>query len=118
MIRKLSTSTENIIEYEVDDTLTDEENKEVLDELKTVINQYGKIKILVRLNEMAGVELSAIDDRLAFAKEHLSDIEKYAIVSDGNLTEYISKLADKMTQMDMRHFAKDEEKMARSWIRD
>ncbi|WP_368504982.1 STAS/SEC14 domain-containing protein [Alkalihalophilus sp. As8PL] len=118
MIRKLSTSKNNIVEYEVDDKITEEENEQVLEELEGLINEYGQIRLLVRLNEMAGVELSAIDKRVKFAKEHLSQIEKYALVSDSNLAEYVSKVSDKVTKMDMRHFAKDEEEMARSWVRD
>ncbi|SES14876.1 STAS/SEC14 domain-containing protein [Salipaludibacillus aurantiacus] len=118
MIRKLETSRENILEYEVIDKLTEEENEQVLDEVRQCIRKYGKVRFLVRLKDMPHTELSAIDDRLKFAKEHMSQIEKYALVTDYDAAEYIGKFADKLTSINVRQFAKDEEEMARSWVRE
>lgn len=118
MIKKLSTSRENILEYEVDDKLTEEENVRVIDEIKVVLRKFGKARLLVKAEKMPQIELSAIDDRLKFAKDHLDQIEKYALVTDSDLAEYISKVSDKVVKVDIRQFAVDEEEMARSWIRE
>ena len=116
MIRKLDWSQRNVLAYEAAGKMTEEENERTLGELKVAIKEHGMVNILVRLPEMARPEAGAVDDRLRFVKEHINDIERYAIVGDHKKIKVISSIADKLIGIDIRYFSLDEEKEAREWV--
>ncbi|WP_096438318.1 STAS/SEC14 domain-containing protein [Alteribacter populi] len=118
MIRKLDSSKGNVLEYEVKSKMTKEENDQLMVEVSAAIERFGEVRLLVRLWDMPGVEFSAIDDRLKFAKDHLIDIERYALVSDSNLAEYLAEVTDTVTGIDLRHFRMEEEAEARAWVHE
>ena len=116
IIRKLEWSQRNVLAYEASGKMTEEENERTLGEIKAAIKEHGKVNIFVRLPEMARPEAGAVDDRLRFVKEHINDIERYAIVGDQKKIKVISSIADKLIGIEIRYFSFDEENEAREWV--
>ncbi|MFC4737915.1 STAS/SEC14 domain-containing protein [Bacillus daqingensis] len=108
----------NYVEYEAEGKLTEEEHERVFTELKERIHKYGTIRLLVVLPEFPSIEASAVNDRLRFAKEHLSSINKYALVTDSNTAAAAVTLYDKLAQTDFQTFSPDELKQARTWVKE
>lgn len=117
MLKKLETSEKNILEYEVTGKITDEENDMVLREVKSLIEEYGSVKILVRAHSIPTPELSSVSDRLSFAKNYLDKIEKYALVTDSKILSAIEKIVDPAMKMELKVFPADKEEEARAWLR-
>ncbi len=116
MIQKLSWSHDNIVAYEASGILTKEENILIFDDLRAIIQKYGKIRLFVRLPKLVLPELRAIGVRLKFAKKHLKDIERYAIVTNSYVVKALSNLAQFMPRMQFRCFHLYQEDIAREWL--
>ena len=117
MIRKLPESGGELLAYEAAGKLSEEENQEVLDELRDVIARHGRVRLFVRLPEMARPELASLDDRLRFFKDHRRDLERYAVVADSRALKVLINLGKLLTRTDVRHFSPEEEAEAWSWLR-
>jgi hypothetical protein len=116
MIQKLNWSHDNILAYEASGILTKEENLMVYDEIRALIRQFGKVRIFVRLPGMVLPELRAIGIRIKFAKEHLRDIERYAVVTNSEFVKKVSNLARFVRGIKLRCFNLDQERIAREWL--
>lgn len=117
MVKKLETSEENIVEYEVTGKITEAENDMVLREVKSLIEEYGTVKILVIAHSIPTPELSSVSDRLSFAKDYLDKIEKYALVTDSKFLSAIEKIVDPATKMEFQVYPPEQEEEARAWLR-
>lgn len=116
MIQKLNWSHDNILAYEASGILTKEENVLVYDEIRALIEKCGKVRIFVRLPKMALPELRAIGVRIKFAKEHLKDIERYAVVTNSEFVKKVSNLARFLPRLKLRCFPLHQENIAREWL--
>lgn len=117
MYRKLPQSHDNVLGYEVAGTVTEEEYRQVAGELREVIDEHGKVRVLVRVPEMPDQELRAtLGDRLRFLKDHVGDIERYALVSEDRTAEWLGKVTDKVTPIELKLFSTDEEPQAWQWV--
>ncbi|MDG5815488.1 STAS/SEC14 domain-containing protein [Chitinispirillales bacterium ANBcel5] len=116
MIKKLDWSHDNIVAYEASGTLSKEENQQVFSELREIIAKQDKIRLYVKLPEIAFPDLNAISERLSFAKDHLKDIERYVLVSNIKAMEWVSKLAGIFTGIEFRHYSLEDEALAKAWI--
>lgn len=105
------------MEYEVSDEITKAEDDMILREVKQVIEEYGKVNLLVRLVNIPKVELAAINDRFDFAKQYMDSIDKYAVVTDSSVISVVEKAVDAFTDLEFKTFSFEEENVARSWIR-
>ncbi|WP_088036294.1 STAS/SEC14 domain-containing protein [Evansella clarkii] len=115
MIRKLWREG-NVLAFKAAGTMTVEDNEKAFDEIRKAIRQHGKVNLIVWLPEMAKPEISAVNNRLRFAREHGGDIERYAIVGDQKTVKLLSSAADKVTDMDLQYFPEEEEEKAREWV--
>ncbi|MFD6953213.1 hypothetical protein A6A08_20345 [Nocardiopsis sp. TSRI0078] len=74
------------------------------------------MRLLVRAHGFPTAGLSALDDDLRFAGEHLGDIERYAVVGDQKLLELMVRASDKVVRARARHFAPEDEEAAWAWL--
>ncbi|TMW72765.1 STAS/SEC14 domain-containing protein [Alteribacter natronophilus] len=117
MNRKLDWSRDNILAYEFNEKVSEEEYKGIVAEVEEKLSEYGKVRIFARIPELVGTELSTLDDRLRFLKDNdLERLEKYAIVGEAKMVETIAKGADALTGANIRHYTLDEEEKAKQWI--
>jgi hypothetical protein len=65
LIRRLhEESSGNVLGYEVSGKLTEEELGTISEELRAVIAEYGKVRLLVRMRQIPRMELGALAEDL------------------------------------------------------
>lgn len=111
----------NIIEIDVIDTITLEDELELLSKLENEIKNNGKINILIHLEKNINFEFkAAIEDFKGFLK--LGDkIEKIAIISNQkiwNIITTFSKPLISFKHIQSKFFLEDETLEAWEWIKD
>ncbi|MFV2019610.1 STAS/SEC14 domain-containing protein [Micromonospora sp. LOL_023] len=109
----------NVLGYEVAGKLTEQEHQDLYRELREMIAEYGSISVLGRLpdDELPGMQLAAIDDRLRFARDHLTDIDRTAVVGGTRTAEWVTRACDTLTPIEIRHFDAGAESQAWDWLR-
>ncbi|MFC5712376.1 STAS/SEC14 domain-containing protein [Thalassorhabdus alkalitolerans] len=117
MNQKLEWSTENILAYEIDSKVTEDEYKELVDEVERKMDEYESIRIFVRVPDLEGADVSTLNDRVKFLKDNdLKQIEKYALVGDQKTLKAAAKGMDKLTGANVRSFDLEEEQEAKNWV--
>lgn len=117
MQRQLEASHDNVVGYSLAGDVTDHEYRQIASELRDVIARYGAVRLLFRLSDLSVQSIfAALDDRFRFIQEHRDDIERLAIVSDDPATEWLSRLTETVSPVEIRHFPRDEEQTAWAWL--
>ena len=115
MLKRLDEGTGNVLGYEVKEKITEKEVENLSREVKEVVAEHGKARLLVRMNEIPSVGLGALAERLKLAP-YVSDIERYAIVGDVSLLEWAQSLGDALISGEIKHFEDSQYEEAWRWV--
>jgi hypothetical protein len=115
MIRRLDEGTGNVLGYEITGKLTEKEFETLSEEFKAVVAEHGRVRLLVRMSEIPRMELGALAEDLKLAP-YANDIERYAIVSDSTLIEWIQKIGGLFIGGEVRHFEDSRYEEAWRWL--
>jgi hypothetical protein len=107
MFRRLPESQGNVLGYETSGKLSEAENNQILEDMRRTIADHGKVRVLLKADKVPHAELSALNERLKFTKEHTGDIERYAIVTESKRLEWLGKISGAVTSMEVRQFKPD-----------
>ena len=113
MIRRLDESSGNVLGWEVTGKVTEEEVRTLSEEFKAAIAEHGKVRVLIRIPRM-GLGAWVEDFKLT---PYAKDVERYAIVSDSNLFEWTSKIAEAFIGGEVRSFEDSRYEEAWRWVR-
>lgn len=116
MYQRLERGQGNVVAYEIGDSVTEEEVQEIVAQLREAVGEHGRIRLLVRMRGWPRNATAAFVERLRFAKDHFGDIDRYAVVGDHRLVEFLTGAADKVVGMDLRHFDPADEEAAWAWV--
>ena len=118
MYRKLERSSGNMLGYEVRGKLTKEELGTVLADLEEAIDRFGRVNLLVYLPEMPRPDLGAIAEDLEFAREHMMDVDRYAVVGGSALLDWAARLEGPLVGIEIKHFEPDRLDEAWRWLHE
>src|ERR671921_819998 len=93
MIRRLDVSSGNVLGWEVTGKVTEEEVRTLSEEFKAAIAGHAKVRVVVRMRQIPRMGLGAWVEDFKLTP-YAKNIERYAIVSDSNLFEWTSKIAE------------------------
>ena len=116
MIRRLEESSGNVLGWEVTDKVTEEEVRTLSEEFKAVIAQHGKVRVLIRMRRIPRMRLAAWIEDFKLTP-YAKDVERYAIVSDSNIFEWTSKIAEAFVGGEVRRFEDSRYEEAWRWVR-
>ncbi|MFC5711765.1 STAS/SEC14 domain-containing protein [Thalassorhabdus alkalitolerans] len=118
MIKELPISEKEIVAFEAQETLTEEEFKQVAETVKSRINKYENVRLMIVLPHFVFRKVTTIESRISFLKDHLGYIEKLALVGDEDqkLFDAVSKIVDMVSDTDIRRFTLSEQEKAKEWI--
>jgi hypothetical protein len=116
MLRKLAESSGNVLGYEAKDRVTEEEFASFQEEFEAAISRHGKVCLLLYMPEMPGVDPGALWEDLKLAR-HTGDLERYAVVSASNLTEWSTRLGGALLGGKVRWFDTSQYGEAWRWVR-
>lgn len=91
MVRRLDESSGNVLGWEVTGEVTKEEVRTISEEFKAAVAEHGKVRALVRMRRIPRMGLGAWVEDLKLTP-YARDVERYAIVSDGDLFDWAAKI--------------------------
>lgn len=110
-------SSGNFVAYDVKGEVTIDDIKDVHDELLYLIDRYKKLKLLVNMEPMEGMQPSAILEDLKFTLHFLNDFSAIAIVGDKSWQEFLARFSNVLTDYKIKYFDISNIKEAFDWIK-
>ncbi|WP_018924837.1 STAS/SEC14 domain-containing protein [Salsuginibacillus kocurii] len=117
MIERLDESTGSILAYQVVGQLTEEDYQQLTDDVQNIVQEEGEVRLLMHLPELPTTELRTIDDRLRFAREHVGNIHKVALIGDQRLVDWGASIYDSTLGIDVKHFTDEQQNEAWEWLK-
>ncbi|MGM0585249.1 MAG: STAS/SEC14 domain-containing protein [Pseudomonadota bacterium] len=115
MIRAGKPNENGVLPVVIDGALSRDDYVEALDKLAAHARERDDLRLLIRVNEIAGVEPAALWEDLKFDLEHADRFVKVAVVADAAAVEWGVKLSDPFFSAEMKTFAPEEEAQAEAW---
>ena len=72
----------NLLDVQIRGKLTHEDYQRFKHRLEDLIQQYGKVRVLLELEDFHGAELAAVWDDFTFGLRHLGAFQRCAVVGD------------------------------------
>ncbi len=117
MIQAIPVWEDHLFAFRITGKLTHDDYQRFLPTLEELIEEYGKISLLIELENFHGWELEAALDDYRFGKEHEQDFERIAIVGDKDWMRWLVKLAQPFIEGEVRFFEHDQIQEAWDWLR-
>ena len=109
----------NIVEMEIDGTITADDFDNALAKFNDAINQHGSIRVLelVRTIGTPPIPWSKLWDDIKFGFEHLRDITHAAVVADQAWIAVYVKVLNPLFKAEFKVFKLSELEEAREWLK-
>lgn len=115
MIRAGKPNENGVLPVVIDGALSKEDYAATLDKLAAHARDRADLRLLIRVNQIAGVEPAAIWEDLKFDRTYADHFEKIAVIADDSSVEWGVKLSDPFFSAEMKTFAPKDEKEAEAW---
>lgn len=119
MIKIVDIEIKNALAFQISGKITEIDMKILLDKAKEKIKDNGNIVIFEKIDSFEGVEIAAIIEEFKYLYEiGMSNIIKFAIVTDKKWIEYIVNIEKKIfTNIQIKYFHFTEEKNAIEFLK-
>ena len=117
MFQFIPVREDNIFAVRVSGRVTHEEYQAFLPELENLIKRYGKISLLIELDQLQGAELTAMKDDMTFGLSNQQSFEKIAIVGEKLWERLGVALSKPFIDAEMKYFDKSASHDAWDWLR-
>lgn len=107
-----------VLHVRASDKLNKEHYEQLVPEFEKLIEQHGKIRILVELDDFHGWTGPALWEDLKVTFQHFNDVERIAIVGDKAWQEGMSFFCKPFTSAEVRYFGHHEHDRATQWVRE
>ena len=116
MLEELSVQEPGIGVFKASGKLTDADYQQFVPRLEALIHEYGKISVLLELDDFHGWEPKAAWDDFTLGLAHPQDFERIAIVGDKAWEHWIALLAKPFTHAQVRYFPLSDRDAALDWL--
>jgi hypothetical protein len=116
-IEKMPESNSELVAYNIHGKVSVEDIKEVHDNLLALLDRHRKLKLLVKIDEMDGIEPLAILEDLKFTLHYLNDFSCLAIVGNQKWQQLITKFSDILLEYKVKYFNHSDVEKAFEWLR-
>ena len=114
---RLMSTTPPIIEVVASDKLELADYEEFGSSVESLIEEHGKVRILLRLVGFEGWTAGALWEDIKFDVKHFNDIERLAIVGDKTWEKGMAKFCEPFTTASINFYTPDELDQAERWLR-
>jgi hypothetical protein len=90
--------------------------KNLVPKVEQMIQQKGKIRLLLELYNFHGWSAGALWEDVKFDIKHFNDIERLAIVGESRWQEGMAIFCKPFTAAQIRYFKQDQLSQAKEWI--
>ncbi|UTW46911.1 STAS/SEC14 domain-containing protein [Bacterioplanoides sp. SCSIO 12839] len=119
MIDYLPISQGNALAFRIRGTVSLEQEQHWISELQKVIDEEGKLRMMVILEEDAQWGIKAGIEDLKFALKHSKEFEKIAIVSNSQVMKWLVSIDDffaSFLNISEQHFLPEQQAEAWQWV--
>lgn len=106
----------NLIELVVDGKVEQDDYKPIIEAAESITERHEKVRFLITVRDLGGVEPGALWEDLKYDAQHLKDVDKAAIVSDKAWYAKLAKVTEAFTDAEFKHFAPGERAAAEAWL--
>ena len=114
---ELSIEAPKLAVIRTDGEVSEEDYERVVPRLEELIQEHGKVRLLLDVTQFEGATPGALWEDLKFDAQHLNDFEKVAVVGDESWEDAATELASPLTDAKVKTFGPEEEGQARTWAR-
>ena len=116
MFEQLSGGSGKLLGFKISDGITAEDERKMSRILADAIAECGKIRILIDIEGFRHMEIEVLIEKLKFAVDHASDIERIAVLSDRVWIKSWVQVGGFLTHAETRHFYRSETEAAWKWL--
>jgi hypothetical protein len=116
MYQQLSGSSGKLLGFKISDGVTGEDVRQIGSIMAEEIAASGKIRLLVEIEGFRHMEPEALLEKLKFAKDHVKDIERIAVLSDRVWIKSWMKVGGLLPHTQEEHFDRSEIQAAWKWL--
>jgi len=114
-IEIIEASPAQLVEVHLTGKLEKEDYQTFVPEMERLIQEHGKIRLLVVLEDFHGWEAGALWEDVKFDVKHFNDIEKLAIAGEDRWEKGMANFCKPFTTAAVRFFPKNQLADARLW---
>src|SRR5512135_1570220 len=107
-----------VLEIKISGKLLKEDYERFVPELDRLIEQFGKIRLLVEMRDFHGWSAGALWQDIKLDWKHYSDIERVALVGDKKWQKGMSVFCKPFTAAKIRYFDLSKLADASEWIKE
>ena len=107
-----------ILEVKVGGNLDKSDYQELAPKIEELIDQHGKIRVLLKTHDFHGWTAGALWEDIKFDAKHFRDIERLAIVGEKKWEKGMATFCKPFTTAKIRFFEHQQADDARSWIEE
>jgi 2-polyprenyl-6-methoxyphenol hydroxylase-like FAD-dependent oxidoreductase len=116
-LHRLPDSAGNVVGYRVAGKLGVTDYQTLSMDLEEVLKSHVDVRLLLRLEDLGGIELRALWSDWQLGREFHDHIERLAVVGDGVVSAAVGSLAKPLYAREARHFGATQLADAWAWLR-
>ena len=105
-----------VLELHLTGRLAKEDYETFVPEVERLVEQHGKIRMLVEMHDFRGWTTGALWEDTKFAVQYFSDIERLAVVGETKWQEDMATFCKPFTAATVRYFDQTKAVEARAWL--
>jgi hypothetical protein len=115
--RAMTSAEGTMVDVPVSGTPAQDDYAELVEYIEGLIDKYDRIRLLIRLTDFHGCEVSAFNEGIKkFDWKHYNDVERLAIVGESKWRRGMTVFCKPLTTAEVRYFEHSERADAREWI--
>ena len=118
MIQTVETGYRKVVGLMLVGKLHDEDYKQVLPKMESILTAEGKVRLFIQLEDFQGWDLRAAWDDLTFNLKHWADFERIAMVGDRKWEKWMANFCKAFMKAEVRCFDSSEIDAAWNWIQE
>ena len=105
-----------ILEVHVTGKLTKADFNQFAPEVERLIGRHRKIRILLEMSDFHGWDPAGLWEETKFGFQHISDIEKIAMVGEKKWQEWVATFCRPFTKAQVQYFDRTAADQAERWL--
>lgn len=107
-----------VLVVRVTERLHKQDYEQFIPEVERLVEQYGKIRVLLETHDFHGWDAGALWEDFKFDIKHFNDIERLAVVGEKKWEAGMTKFCKPFTTAKIRFFEPGDAADARAWIEE
>jgi stage II sporulation SpoAA-like protein len=104
-----------VLDIHVSGKLVKDDYKHLVPEVERLIEQHGKIRVLLEMKDFHGWDAGGLWEDIKFDLKHFSDVERVAMVGEKKWQKGMSRFCRPFTTAKVRYFDQAARDEAREW---